>query len=884
MFKRVMLIAGALVAAILLIGSIALWLFLSSWVPTRGKARVIHALEDSGRLEATIGAMRYEPFRGFVLERVRITDRASQITWLLTPLMTIRLNWMALAQRQLAFRARSPLEIPCQTTAMVSGRYDLRRRALHLHVRTTDAPLATFSPAARSHAPAALTDATLRINLQLAQRPEEAPRIVARIDADELVWAGPAYRAIADLTVDGRATLPSSRGAPLDMDAMVTVHRGTLETRSALGAISQLQGRARVTPDRLDIERLTATALGSSWTLEGAVTSFSRPSFESVATSRVELASLLAAFPSLNAGWQSTGAADLRIGCRGAFHPTTFLDCLAEAHVQDATLTVPKIASPITRIAGDLAYDALTRRLSVEALRGRLLNETIAARGEARLAQPVILSLDVTGALPLQTLTGWLPPKTVEELRGLADVDLHLEGPAAQPHSTGRVELRQAHALLPKLSTTIDDAHGVIFANEEYLELQQLSLQWNEQPVAVTALVTPPPGPGLRWGDVPRIKATVDLPEGALMVAGRVSPEQFMLDDGRLSLERSRVHIRGTVGRSVDHPMALQFSGLMDMEELGSLSFMPLAALKTWKILGAAEVDGHVRGRWGQWSQAAFTARVQANRLSVRDLPIEDLTCQVDHDGKTLRLSMPSALIAAGKSWGQLTIDRRLPQNTYVLFEVDTVGLGLERLAQTVPAWKRRSMKGAASGHMVFSGTWQERATWRSEGWLNASGDHLGDVPLLDRFFQGGVLMPLAEWLGLDVLRRAEITQGSLHWRLAQERITTEDLRLEGLVGTAAIVIYIKGSVGLDQRVDAVVEPELSEHIIRQSRVISGASSLLTASGVIERFMKLIRYRVTGTLQEPVSRFEVATPQELLKQLFNFSPGDFFQSLKPSSP
>jgi len=883
MLKRVMLIGGSLVAAILLIAGSALWLFLSSWVPTHGKARLIHALEESGRLEVAIGAMRYQPFRGFVLEQVRIDDRSSQTTWVVAPLMTIRLNWMALAQRQIVFRARSPLEIPCQTTLMLAGRYDLRWRTLRLHVRTTDVPLTTLSPVVRSRLPVALTDATLRVNLQLTRHPEEALRIVARIDADELAWVAPAYRAIVNLTVDGRATLPSPLGHPLDMDAMITVHRGTIETVSALRVIS-LQGRARLITDRLDIERLTGTALGSSWTLEGTLASFSRPSLESLLTSRADLASVLAAFPSLKDTWQPTGTADLRIGCHGALHPRMFLDCLAHAKVQGATLTVAKITSPITHIAGSLAYDGLTRRLSIEELHGRLLSESIAARGEVSLARPLTLSLDVAGALPLQTLTEWLPPQTVEELRGLAQVDVHLEGLPAQLQPTGRIELRQGHLILPKFSTTIEDAHGVILATEERLELQAMSLQWNEQPVAVTAMMTPPPGPDLRWRDLPRIAATVEMPEGTLMVTGRINPEQFLLDDGHLTLERSRVQIRGAVGRTAERLMALQFSGLMDMEELGSLSLAPLLALSTWKIRGVAEVEGQVRGRWGQWSQAALQARVHANHLSVRDLPVEDIVCQVEHAGKILRLHLPSALIAAGKSWGQLTIDRRLPQKEYILFEADTVGLELERLAQTIPAWKNRSMKGVASAHVLFSGTWRERATWHGDGWLNASGDHLGDVPLLDRFFQGGVLVPLAEWLGLDVLRRAEITQASLHWRLAQEQITTQDLRLAGLVGTAAIVMYLKGAVGLDQRVDVVIEPELSEHIIRQSRVISGASSLLTASGLIERFMKLIRYRVTGTLQEPVSRFEVTSPQELLKQLFNFSPGDLFQGLRSPSP
>ncbi|MDP3703774.1 MAG: hypothetical protein Q8R78_05245, partial [Candidatus Omnitrophota bacterium] len=245
---------------------------------------------------------------------------------------------------------------------------------------------------------------------------------------------------------------------------------------------------------------------------------------------------------------------------------------------------------------------------------------------------------------------------------------------------------------------------------------------------------------------------------------------------------------------------------------------------------------------------------------------VEQLTCEVGQADHTLRVRIPSALIGNGKFQGELAIEHT-PHGADYVAQADLIGLHLERLAQVIPAWRSRSVTGTASAHALMTGTWETRPTWRGEGWLNASGEQLGDLPLLDKVFRG-LFGVLGERLGLDSLRRAQITQASLTWRLADQRFRTEDLRLGGVSGTEPVAIYARGSVGLDQTLDFVIEPELSEGTVLEAPTTSTlASTILKAAGQLERLRRLIgRHRLVGTLKEPDYRFEVG-PQETMKQI-----------------
>jgi hypothetical protein len=360
----------------------------------------------------------------------------------------------------------------------------------------------------------------------------------------------------------------------------------------------------------------------------------------------------------------------------------------------------------------------------------------------------------------------------------------------------------------------------------------------------------------------------VAFPNGELDLTVRFTPEAFLVDDAQISFPRSRVQGAGSLSRSAGRPSHARLLGTVDLEALRELPFVTLPALAAWQLTGIGEGELQWQGRPDDLAGSAWRARLQTERLTVRGLPLEALTATAEQADRTLRVQLPAALLASGKLWGELAMRYR-PGGTEYLLQADLVNTDLAQVAQLVPAWRSRTVTGSASIHLLLSGVWEQRATWLGEGWLNAAGQGLGDVPLLDKLFRGffGVL---ADRIGFEPLRRGEITQVALTWRLAEERFRTSDVRLGGTAGGEPIAIYAQGSVGWDRTIDFVVEPALSESLLPQSPPSpSLAGAVLKAAGRLEQLRQLIgRHRLTGTLDQPHYRFE-ATPANLIQNLFD---------------
>ncbi len=888
MIKRAVAAAGVLAVTLGLMTGLATWIVLARWVPTNGKAYLKQALERSGAVEASIGAIRYEWFRGFVIEEIRLVDRRSRALWFATPAMSVRPHWGRLFLGQAALHSRTPVEVPCRTTLTLSGRYHLWTKRLEVEAQTTEIPLQTISPPLSASLPPALTDGMVRASIRLTQQAQGAPTIFIRLAGTRLVWTAaasasptpsPRWRLTGDAAFEGHLA-PTTRNAPWAVEGLVSMRQGTLEESPLGHPITDLQGTAWYSGEQLEIRRLTGTALDSPWRLEGVAQLAYPYRIDALLVSLVDLRKAGTAVPAVASDWGPVGTSSLSIGCRGPLQPSPFLDCLAHAAPHDVTLSPPQWTTPLTHVSGALEYDHLAGRLVITQLRGRLLEDSVELHGEASTRPPVTLSLGLRGTVPLEALGGWLPAlHSPDSLGGKATVDLEAIGPLDGLRYTGWVDFLDGRVRLTARSTTLSGLTGRVVLTDDTIGFQQLSLRLNDLPLTVSGSIGAlQPGPPSAWREHARFEITIASPHGQLSLAGETGEREIAIREGLLSLERSRVGLRGTLSRAPESPSVLSLSGMVDLAELQRLPGLG-TPLTPWNLRGLAEVDARVQGRLAQWPAVTVKGNLRADAVTIREIPIEQISCQFAQDARSLRLHVPGALLAGGNLVGELAVERRAEGKDSFLLQTDLTGAQLERMAQAVPAWRSRGVTGTASGHLVLSGTWQERVTWRGEGWLNATGQRLGNVPLLDRLFQGGIVEPLAGWLGLDPLRRVEITQASMRWRLADERMRTEDLRLVGLVGEAAVVFYVGGSVGLDQTVDVDVQPELSEQVILQSRVIQGATSVLKSAGLADRFFNVIRYRVTGTLRNPKPQFEFPTPQELLNRLLGSSPGDLFQGL-----
>ncbi len=873
MWKRIALIGVSVATAVVLLGSMALWALLSSWLPTKGKTLLIRELERRAPVHVSIGTMRYRPFQGLSLEEVRIVERATQEPWCHIPAVQAQVDWLALlVGRRLVFRSRAAIERPAPTVLTVSGRYRFREQSLLIDIETGEVPLRTVTAPLTRYLPPSLKDGTLRLQLRVSQTPQTPPSVTGRLEGTGVVWADPPWTLNGDLIIAGVAAPPASGGGRWTYDAKVALRHAAVEGLPVVGSIRNLEGLARLTPGRVDVRQLTGTSLGSRWTLGGTVVTEPIPSLELLLTSRANLASLATAFPTLRQDWQPDGVADLRAVCRGPLEPSPPLDCLVHADLFNATLAGSKLTHPLTDITGRVSYDLLRRDLSFEQLTGRLMQEPFTLSGEVIMKDPAELGLHVTGTLPLETTRSWLPPQNpVSGLGGVAALDLTITGSAHAPRYTGGVELRGAAVRLMNPSLSIERATGSVRLTGDGVEISRTTLSLNDEPLTLQAVIAPL--------ERPRIVATVGFPHGQLSLTGRVTHTAALIEEARLALEKSHLLIRGTVGLGAAQPSALDLSGTLELSELTELPFVTLPSLNAWNLQGLTTVEAKFRGQFSDWPAATIEGRLRADRLSVRDLPLEQLTVTLEQGDGAFQLRIPSALCAEGKCWGELIVEHRPNTNARsYLLQADIVGLKLAKLAQAIPAWRSRSVTGSASARALVSGTWEQRSTWRGEGWLNASGERLGDVPLLDKLFRG-LFGVLGDRLGLESLRQAQITQASVQWRLSQERFHTENLRFGGVAGTEPVAVYATGSLGLDRTLDLVIEPELSEGVVLQAPTTSTpASTILKAAGQLERLRRLIgRHRITGTLDKPEYRFEFTT-QEIFKQLVP-GTGDFLQQL-----
>ncbi len=869
--RRALRLALILAAILGLASIIGPWLLLVSWVPTKGKARLIEELERRAPIRVTIATMRYDLWRGLLLSDVEVSARQTQALWVRIPELHARLSLSSLLRQRVVIRGHAVVERPCAALVTVTAAYGLRDHAVSADVHTDEIALASITAPLKPLLPTPLSGGTVRVKLHVQQPAQARPSFALDVAGDGLGWTEPAWQLHGNLTVHSVIVPTPHPDVPWSVEGTAALRQARLEGVPVVGPVEQLQGSARFTQDAVEIDTLTGRTLGSPVKLEGTVTLRPIRSLELLLTAEAGLKPLVAALPNLKDTWQPDGIASIRSVCRASLQPAVRFDCLTQARLQQVTLSGSKLAHPLTRLTGLVRYDAVTRELGFEQVEGRLLEQPCAVTGRLWLMQPIQLALHLTGTVPLDMAVPWLPPDhSVTEVAGAAAVDITLHGSADAPQFDGQATVRDGTVALSKPALIVEHVKGLAVLSPDRLQIADASLEFNSQPLTLAALITPL--------QPPRMSATIGFSTGDLTLIGRLLPEAVVIDDAAVTMPKSRLHLKGQFSRRPERASALDVTGRVELSELSRVPFLHLTVADEWKLQGSAEVAGQFRGRLNDLTGAALQGRIASERLSVRTVPLEQLLCTVEQGDRLLRVRVPTALVAGGKLWGELALKHTGPQAQTYALQADLVGLQLKHLVDVIPAWRSRSVTGTASGHAALSGTWQDRKTWTGDGWVNASGQQLGDIPLLDKLFLGLFGM-LGDRLGLESLSRAQITQASCQWRLNHERLVTDDFRLGGLAGTEPVAIYAKGSVGLDRTLDFVIEPELSEQVVLQAPTTSTlARAVLQAAGQLERLRRLIgRHRLKGTLDKPEYRFQFST-QEIFKQLAP-APANFLEQL-----
>lgn len=746
MFWRFLKFSIISVLTLLFISSLALWAFLTVWVPTDGKALLIEQVEARWPISLKIGSMGYSPLKGLTLDHVTVGPSDTDEVWLQCSQATARVHWWSLPMQRVDFRIKSSLTKPAQANLMADGHYGWETGTWGLRLRIEEAALQTLSPLLAGKIPGTVREGSLRADLFLKGAAAASIELSGSATTSELSWENETYKGTGDLAIEGSITAPSIADHFWKTEAVLTLRNGSLETRSPVGIITEIEGSSRLSAQGMIIDALRGNVFGAAWELTGTLDSWRLPRYEVLATSALSLGDLSAFFDSDS--WKLDGAADLTAVCRGTLGIQP--DCLIRAALNAASLWYEDSAFGLTSIHGPITYDVLA--------------------DSAR----------------------------TDQLQAIAD----------------------------------------------------------DQPVELDAVIE-------RIRGEPEFSLLARFPEGALKLSGKHTPSGISIKASSLTFADSKVELTGELALDPAKASRLTLRGILEPASILLLPFAGKLIQAFPPVDGAIGIGLRYNGMLTDWKSAEFEGQLGADQLHLAGTPFENVRIEFQQSQGKLQVSTQQAQIAQGLIWSGLILTH-IQDTSDFQWQLDATNLQLDLLAQAVPQLNDREIQGTVSAHAIIQGRLDQRDSWSGEGWLNAQGDRLGDLPLFDTLIQK-LFGTLGGRLKLDSLRKAKLQEVSLRWRLADARIATDDLRLGAMAGQDPVAVYAKGSLGLDHTLDFVIEPEFSNQTVTEAPKSSSlAQVILQAAGRFEQLRQLIgQHRLTGTIEEPIYRFELGAGENL---------------------
>jgi hypothetical protein len=825
--------------------------WLSQWAPVTGKQRLETELRQRLQLDVRIGAMRLSPWQGLLLSDVSAARPGAGTLLLHADSLRIRISPLPLLGRLVVFRAGGAVTIPCRTTISVSGTYHLRLGDLRADATTAELRLDDLAPNLRQRLPRELESGRMRLTAQVTRVPGQPTRIAVQGPMREGVWRKAPLRIAADAELAATAEQAADEPGGWRWHLSAELDRGTIEGLPVIGGVRDLTGTVQAVRDRMTVQRLQGEALGSTWHVEGDLTKAPTWFVEAIVRGPLPIDALASQLPGLQP-WDPAGTAQLTVVCRGPLARWPAVEIQTQAELTSGRVRLPGPNPPsLDALAGRLAYDHLTRRLTIHTVSGRLDEYPIAARGSVDLrAQPAMLALRVTADADLNLLAARLFDGPVRQASGPVSIEAELSGPTNHLQWRGQATVSGGQVTFRQPPLTIEQVRGTLEIADDNISTRTLEFRLGPHPVTLSGSIK-----SLRTA--PRLALGAQIPGASAALNAVVGDDVIEVDRADLSLGGSHLRAAGSIARSAGEASEVTVTGLIDPANIAALPWFQHTSLAEWHVEGPFQVQARLSDNLRQWPRVRIVGAVAAERLSVRGVPAQTVRAEIEHNRQQLIVRLLNAQVAGGRVTGEYRHDLSTTPATTSL-AADVVRADLAQLTQLVPAWKEKAITGTLSSRVELAGPWPHRQQWKGHGWLQADG-HLGDVPVLDVLFKG-LLGWAADGLGLTTLRRADLTNVACQWRLADGRISTEDLKLNGLLGGVdPVAAYARGTIGLDRSLDMVIDLELSEQLRQQSNILGG---LVGLGRVVNLFF---RYRLTGTLDKPVPRAEFSL-QDLINQ------------------
>ena len=629
-----------------------------------------------------------------------------------------------------------------------------------------------------------------------------------------------------------------------------------------------IKGVFALNDQRLVIERLQGTTFSFPWQLRGTIDALKtpHPAAELFLQTRGEASSLPARLLGGVASWKPAGSAELRLVCRGEVRDWSQMEVMAQAVIRDGAVSVPHWPHRLEQIEARLAYDHLAGQLIIASLSAVTQGAPLSMHGTVTLTDPATVDLTASAQADLAVLRSALPERhAIQQASGAVHASARIQGRLPDVQWQAEARLTEASVTAQPLTDPLHHLQGTIRGSNAALATDDLTFTYKQVPVQVRATVT-------EWLAAPQIDGELKAQELMVTLLAVLRPDRLDVEEGsRLALRGSVVDIRGEISPFETGAVDVVLSGTIEPADLRHLPWVDLKPLQAWDIQGNLGFRLRAVGPRNDPAGLTLGGSLRAQNLRVRGVPVQELHLTIQQADRRLVVESSRTVVAGGLVAGEYSLNHAQQPSSFFL-QADVTSIDLAQVAAAVPAWQNRGVSGAASTHLTLSGEQGNQASLRGEGWINATGERLANLPLLDKIL-GGILGVLADRLGLSSMRRAEITTIAGQWRLSQQRFVTEDLRLGAVAGTEPIALYVRGSVGLDNTLDLTVEPELSEQLVLESSTTSTLSStVLQAMGGLERLRRMIgRHHIGGTLDKPDYKFEVSLDQllnQLIPQLF----------------
>ena len=517
----------------------------------------------------------------------------------------------------------------------------------------------------------------------------------------------------------------------------------------------------------------------------------------------------------------------------------------------------------------------INTQLHVDRLQGRLSSGTWNVQGDLTLDSNPQVDVLLRADLDLLTMATLIDPN-LAPWRPNAKVNLSMicRGPLARwpdLEIMARADLQQAsirHPQFPALQLEGVAGRLVYDHLPRQLVVESLNGQVNHQPLTLTGQI--------RLVEPPHLTGHVRIGEAALALDLIQRADRVSIQSADLTLGASRLSGQGHLSRAPSLPSRLTASGVIHLPDLLHIPWVDLSRLEPWHVDGKADVQFRITAPFNDWPSATVTGLVRSDQLSLHEFPVQGLTAELEQAERRFWIRSVSAMVAGGKFTGEFLL-LQPPDIPRYLIECNWTRADLAQVAAAVPAWKTRDLRGTISAHASLLGVRRDLSTLHGQGWLHADGERLAELPILDRLFLG-VFGALADRLGLASLRKAQLVEVGGQWQVAQQRVSTQDLRLTGMSLGEPITVYTQGSVGFDQTLDLTVEPELSEQLMLKAPNVSAlGGTLVRMVGRVEQLRSFVgRHHIGGTLDKPEYRFEFNLDQ-LLNRVLPSGIGDLLQ-------